>query len=148
MSCNFIKHHFKTNEEADQALSHMRSIAEQYGYATVRDFHKFIGLAVIPEGSDRYGLSYKDLMEANVGFGMHHNSPGVTERYHYINFPEAHPLYNRAKLWESNPTPNKPAEPLSITIYTEDVDDAANAIAEVFKYVYTIKDRPVHICLM
>lgn len=91
MSCDFVKHHFKTNEEAEQALSHMRSIAEQYGYATVRDFHKFIGLAVIPEGSDRYGLSYKDLMEANVVFGMYHISPGVTERYHYIDFPEAPP---------------------------------------------------------
>ena len=37
--------------------------------------------------------------------------------------------------------------PIYITIHINLVDDPANVIAEVFKYVYTIKDRVVNISI-
>ena len=141
---NFERHLFISKEQAKVTLNRMLEVAAMYGYVTVADFNDLVkGRSEFEES--KYGLSYKDLEKAHV---LAFYEDAKESPKYYINFPEAHPLYNRAKLWESNPTPNKPAEPLSITIYTEDVDDAANTIAEVFKYVYTIKDRPVHICLM
>ena len=38
-------------------------------------------------------------------------------------------------------------DPVHITIHTNLIDDPANIIAEVFKYVYTIKDRVVNISI-
>ena len=37
--------------------------------------------------------------------------------------------------------------PIYITIHTNLVDDPANVIAEMFKYVYTVKDRVVNISI-
>ena len=38
-------------------------------------------------------------------------------------------------------------DPVHITIHTNLIDDPTNVIAEVFKYVYTIKDRVVNISI-
>ena len=43
--------------------------------------------------------------------------------------------------------PDEHAEPIHITIHTTEVDDSDAVIAEVFKYVYTIKDRVVNISI-
>lgn len=56
---------------------------------------------------------------------------------------------------EEKPAPTYPVEkatdgyidPVHITIHTNLIDDPANAIAEVFKYVYTVKDRVVNISI-
>lgn len=141
---NFKLHYFDSKDDANVILNRILEMATMYGYVTVADFNELVGHDSEFE-ENKYGLSYKDLEKAHV-LAFYEDAKEPPK--YYISLPKAHPLYNRDKLWQSNPTPNKPAEPLSITIYTEDVNDVANTIAEVFKYVYTIKDRPVHICLM
>lgn len=124
---------FSMSVTAADCLGHMSEIAHDYGIVTVADA---IGNYVKPI----YGLHSKlywtedDLEQAKI----------VTVDDHYtIELPEP-----RHQTEYEYPAPDPETSALNIVLHTNEVSDPDAVLAEIFKYVYTVKDRTINITIM
>lgn len=128
---------FKTFNEAQNALWNLSDIALKYGYASVADLKELTRTTSDYE-DNRYGWDNLRLSKATIS--------GSTGCY-ILSLPNA---VNIGSL-EKTPHPRSQTSittPLQINFYPNDLKDPNETLAEVFKYVYTIKDREVRLTIM
>lgn len=135
----------QTRKDATDILNRMLEIVEDYGYATVAD---------LKDLSDIAG-SYTDnkLQWAKANIVSAHISEDNDGTYR-ISLPaptDTPPNYRRVPSTYRDTTAYSKVkhtkDPINITIDIKELDDPANTLAEVFKYVYTIEDRVVNISI-
>ena len=123
-------HIYDTRAEAEAILKKLRDLASYYGCVYMADLAELIGVPAAAYHRE-FSWTTEALREAGV---LWQRTP--TKGW-IIGFP---PAKHVSKLY------NKPTDnPLSITIDTNAVDDPDEIMADVFQYIYTIKDRPVNL---
>lgn len=137
-----------TIEEANTFIDRMRDIAREFGDVTVADVKDLVGIF------GTYSDTYYGWWIADIDDIKMHADEGNLEKINYITFPQPHSRKHsmRTDIPTDNPTPDtKPTtekEPLCITIHINDLDDPDAVLADVFKHIYTIKDRMVNVTIM
>lgn len=135
---------FSTRAEAETVLFKLQEQAKIYGSARVSDLYELSDLAC-SYLMDRYIWLPNSLRGINV--------VSVTDGY-MIDLPPASLIGpTNAKVTyrsynDKKSDSNKTKEPLTITINTDDIKDFDAVLAETFKYVHTITDRPVYISII
>ena len=128
----------ETEADGKRILGDLSQIIHEYGCATMADLKDICGLPV-------------DMEDREIGWIMDIATNALQkdgERY-TITLPCALPLGDTEAS-----DPEEPAEeardetnPVHITIHTNLINDPDAVIADVFKYVYTIKDRVINISI-
>lgn len=131
------KVYYMTENEAMESLRIMLDVACKRGFVHVSDYYD-IGSNTTNYGSD--GLEYgwtEDLMrQAHLSrdykFGW------------YIKLP------NPIKLGENDKPKSESSESniLTITIHTNELENPAETLADIFKHIPDIKDRMINITIM
>ena len=137
---------FETRENAENTLSKLLYIADTYGSATLCDLDELCGLSSTYDHTKRFWTTTMirgaNILRVRDGWTIELPEPmckppeSAKVRYRSYNNPYV------------KPTPKTPAEPLNIVIHTNDVDSPDETLADVFKYIYTIKDRMVNLSIM
>jgi hypothetical protein len=135
-----------THENAADILNRMKEIANDYGFASLMDLKDLIGLVSVY--GDRYYrwtepmLRHGAVCRVRDGWVVDLPAP-IFETPEPDYKPRANISCKRYPKTDSTPKPE--SKPIYIVVNTEEVDDVDNTLATVFKYVYTISDREVHI---
>lgn len=139
---------FNTRGEAEDTLSKIKEIAEDYSMISLADVNYLCGL-VSPYTDNKLGWVKATIDNACVTRELSYWSivlprpVPITEEEPKVSYREY-----RAKKSITETTPESTPEPLYITIHTNDVDSVDEILADTFKYIYTIKDRVVNLTIM
>ena len=136
-----------SREKAKEILVKLYEIAEMYGAVSVRDLYDICNLTSTYADSKKYwyGSTIKDAYMVQVKEGYRIHTPSYVDE----NDPSHEQYYT--KVYDrtyDKPDSETSAEPLNVTIHTNEVDDADATLAEMFKYIHTIKDRMVNLTIM
>ena len=126
---------------AEHICDRVKELINLYHYATVTDVKDLSGIT----GSYKdNGLRWykEDIRKINIEVHGIRNG----KLLYKIKFPS--PKGNSLDEKEPEQTVISTSEPLNITIHIDDLDDPDDTLAEVFKYVHTIKDRPIFISIL
>lgn len=144
---------FYSREKAEDAVAQIKEMAHLYEKVTLADINEVADLYTKP--ADRYYwwtenmLKHTEIRRVRNGWIIELIDPIVDrdsiEKVKNDNAP--------AKVSYRYYTPKKSLpkitpEPITITINTETVDSVEEVMADVFKYAYTITDRPVYISII
>lgn len=132
--------HIPCRADAEVILGKLRNIAELYGDVRVEDL---LDISGVPHNYSKTNREHGWKKEALKSVVIYR-----TRDAYEISFPV--PILLTGNL-ENNSIENHPTtekEPLCITIHINDLNDPDAVLADVFKHIYTIKDRMVNVTIM
>ena len=135
---------FNSCVDAEDILSKLREIGEEYGVVHVSDLYDLVGLEcsylmskyVWMPNQLKGRLVYRAREGWVIGLPPASQDGSTTAKVTYREYSS------------KKPDPKTTPEPLTITINTDDIDDFDSVLAETFKYVHTITDRPIYISII
>ena len=133
---NHIVTGFGTRDQAKTILNRLLEIAADYHYASVADLKDLCDIKS-DYLDNKLRWSESTIRSAEVL----HEVYGTWKIRLPIPGDDASAI--KQAVYKSFHKPE--SEPLNISVDTNEIDDVDNVLAEVFKYVYTIKDRAVFI---
>ena len=133
------RYFFNSRMEAEDALRAIKDTASTYACVTIYDVNEICGRQ----------SSYLDTKNGWLE-GSLENVYVLRGRYNYhFELPRPIPITaDESEISYHEISDNTTADPLSITIHTNEVDNIDEILTKTFKHIRTIKDRMVNLTIM